>query len=301
MSTSDLWPLAREAWDALSAVYGPVMAHAASEAGLPKGSYFGWMLAAPGLEPGPISAARLAGRAPYTALALNESRLADGAELGLLRPSGEGEYALTDAGRKAARRIFEAARDSMVSLQPLPPADLDRLAGLLRRLVEASLAAPEPPDGRCLRLSRRIDPGEMAPVLVRIDQCLSDLNAYRDDSHMAVWQPYGISGAAWEAFSHLWRGDAGTLDDLYAKLAFRGHSREAYADAVQELIARRWVAGHEDGYRVTEAGQALRQQAEETTDRYFYAPWGCLDEGELGELRELLAGLRDGLRPAASD
>jgi DNA-binding PadR family transcriptional regulator len=277
MSTSDLWPLAREAWDALSAVYGPVMAHAASEAGLPKGSYFGWMLAAPGLEPGPISAARLAGRAPYTALALNESRLADGADLGLLRPSGEGEYALTDAGRKAARRIFEAARDSMVSLQPLPPADLDRLAGLLRRLVEASLAAPEPPDGRCLRLSRRIDPGEMAPVLVR------------------------ISGAAWEAFSHLWRGDAGTLDDLYAKLAFRGHSREAYADAVQELIARRWVAGHEDGYRVTEAGQALRQQAEETTDRYFYAPWGCLDEGELGELRELLAGLRDGLRPAASD
>ena len=214
---------------------------------------------------------------------------------------GEGEYALTDAGRKAAWRIFEAARDSMVPLQPLPSADLERLAGLLRRLVEASLAAPEPPRQGCLRLSRRIDPGEAAPVLVRIDQYLSDLNWYREDSHMAVWQPYGISGAAWEAFTHLWRGDAGTLDELYAKLAFRGHSREAYAEAAGELIACGWVAGHEDGYRVTEAGQAVRQQAEETTDRYFYAPWGCLDGGELRKLGELLAGLRDGLRPAASD
>ncbi len=145
MSTSDLWLLALEAWDRLAEVYGPAMAHAAvNEAGLADGTYFGWMLAAPGFEPEPISAKRLAGRAPYTAQSLNEARLADGAQQGLLRSLGEGDYMLTDRGRTAARRIFEAAYHVMAPLQPLPAAELNRLADLLRRLVEACEAAPEP-------------------------------------------------------------------------------------------------------------------------------------------------------------
>jgi hypothetical protein len=304
MSTSDLWLLALEAWDRLAEVYGPAMAHAAvNEAGLAEGTYFGWMLAAPGFEPDPISAGRLAGRAPYTAQALNDARLADGAEQGLLRPAGEGEYYLTEAGRTAARRIFEAAYHVMTSLQPLPAAEMSRLADLLRRLVEACVAAPEPPGKYCLRLSRRIVPSDAAPALAWIDQYLSDLNFYRDDAHMASWKPYGIGGAAWEAFTYLWRGEARTLDELWDRLAFRGHARQDYADALEDLAVRGWIAAEGDGgspcgekgCRLTDAGRAVREAAEQTTDAYFFAPWACLGEGELGELRALLTGLRDGL------
>ena len=304
MSVSDLWLLAQGAWDALSAVYGPVMARAAAaEAGLAEGTYFGWMLTAPGFEPDPISAGRLAGRAPYTAQTLNEVRLADGAQQGLLRPAGEGEYYLTEAGRTAARRIFEAAYHAMAPLQPLPAAEISRLAGLLRRLVQACVAAPEPPGKYCLRLSRRIVPGDAAPALAWIDQYLSDLNAYRDDAHMASWQPHGIGGAAWEAFTCLWRGEARTLDELCDRLAFRGHVRQDYADALEDLTARGWIivegaggpAHGEKGYGLTGAGRAVREAAEQATDTYFFAPWACLNKGELEALRVLLVGLRDGL------
>ncbi len=296
MSTSDLWLLAQAAWDELSAIYGPVMARAAvEEAGLAEGTYFGWMLAAPDFEPDPISAERLAGRAPYTARTLNDARLADNAQQGLLRQAGQDEYYLTEKGRAAAKRIFEAAYHAMVPLQPLPAAALGRLADLLRRIVEACIAAPEPPGKYCLLLSRRIVPSDAAPALAWIDQYLSDLNFYRDDAHMASWKPYGIDGAAWEVFTYLWHGEARTLDALCDRLAFRGHARQDYADALEDLSARGWIAADGDGYRLTDAGRAEREHAERTTDAYFFAPWSCLDAGELRELGELLIGLRDGL------
>lgn len=293
---SDLWPVARAAYDALGEIYGPVMARAATEkGGVAPGMYFGWMLAAPGFAPAPISAERLAVRGPYTSPALNAERLAQSAQVGLLTPAGPGEYHLTEVGLAAARRIFQAAYDAMALLQPLPQADLTRLADLLRRIVEATEQAPEPPGKWSFRLSRRIDPGLAAPPLVWIDQYLSDLNAYRDDAHLAVWRPYNISGAGWEAFTLLWRGAARTLDEVAERLAFRGHARATYAAALQDLVGRGWLAAEGESYRLTEAGQAVRQAAEAATDHYFYGPWERLNAGELAELRELLAALGDAL------
>ena len=292
---TDLWPLAREAYDALGDVYGPVMARTATEqCGIPAGSYFGWMLVEPGVAPVPISAESLALRGPYTAMSLNAERLAESARLGLLTPAGPGEYYLTEAGLAATQRIFGAAYAAMAPLHPLPEAGLQRLAGLLQRLVEAVQAAPEPPGKWSFRLSRRIDPGQYTPALVWIDQYLSDLNAYRDDAHLAAWRPYNISGATWEAFTRLWRG-ARTLDDVCEQLAFRGHARTTYAAALIDLVVRGWLEADSDGYRVTAAGLAVRQEAEAATDRYFYAPWRSLSDPELDELCALLAGVRDGL------
>ncbi len=295
-SLTDLWPLAREAYAALGEVYGPVMARAATaQGGIPPGSWFGWMLAAPGFAPAPISAERLAVRGPYTSPSVIAGRLAESARLGLLAAAGPGEYYLTETGWAAARRIFQAAYKSMELLHPLPQAGLQRLASLLRRIVEAIQAAPEPPGKWSFRLSRRIDPGGEAPALVWIDQYLSDLNAYRTDAHLAVWRPYNITGAGWEAFTVLWRGAACTLDEVCEQLAFRGHGRETYAAALSDLVIRGWLAKDGDCYAITDAGRSLRQEAEDTTDRYFYGPWSCLNEQEADELRKLLAGVRDGL------
>jgi hypothetical protein len=288
-------------WENLAALrghYGPAMDGAAEKLGIPAGEWYGWLMAARIFEPETVSTRRLHVRAAYTAPAKLEAALERGAALGLLEPVGAEEYRLTAAGRAGVERIIQTAYAVLAALRPLPEGELQRLAGLLQRVVEASLAAPEPPAKWCLRKARHLDPGVETPVMERLDQYLSDLDAYRDDARLAAWKPYGVSGQAWEAFTLLWRGAAKTLDELCGKLVRRGFTREDYAGALQELVERGWVAEGEAGYSLTDRGRALRQEAETTTDCYFYEPWRRLSEGETAEVRELLTRLRDGISSA---
>lgn len=291
-----LWPLLWETLQALTARYGPAIDRAAEAVGIPFGQWYGWLMAARIFEPDPVSAARLGVRAAYTNPALLQARLEQGVQLGLLTPTGPGEYHLTNAGHAAVQGLIAAAYAAMASLQPLPAADLDRLLALLRRLVEASLAASEPPGKWCLRVARHYDPYGKAGPVPQLDQYLSDLAAYRDDAHLASWRPLGVSGQLWETLTHLWRGDLITLEDLCARhCAYRGYSCESYAAVLEELIARGWAVGQHDAFRLTEAGRAVRDEAEALTDRYFFAAWQRLSEAELAELRDLLTACRDGL------
>jgi hypothetical protein len=257
-----------------------------------------WYLLLPALtfEPDTLTVARFQVRNPYSSAHLLAQRFASAASKGLLESVAQNEYRLTDAGRRAVHHIIDAAYAAMATLARMPSSDLERLTMLLRRIVTACENAPEPPGKWCLVHSRRTDPGKNASVIARIDQYLSDLNAYRDDAHLAAWQPHGVSGHAWEVFTFIWRGDAPSLDELYEKLQRRGHSRDVYAQALGDLTRHGWISEEAGKYRVTQEGQVLRQEAEDKTDRYFYAPWACLSERESEELRDLLTQLRDGLR-----
>jgi predicted transcriptional regulator len=257
----------------------------------------GWLLLALVFDPEPVSATRLRVRSPYTSARLFNERLANASEEGFLVPVAgiEKEYRLTDLGRQAAKRVIGAAYAKMATLQPMPPTEMEHLADLLFRLVISCLTAPEPPGKWCITHSRRIDPGKNAFVVARIDQYLSDLASYRDDAHLAAWQPYEIEGYAWEAFTYLWRREATTLDGLYQKLARRGHSRDEYGQAIEDLVKRDWVVERSGEYQVTTQGKEIRQTAEEITDRYFYAPWSCLSQDEIEDLQTLLMRLRDSL------
>lgn len=294
MNTNALWPTTWETLQALGTCYSPAMDQAATELKLPE--WYGWLLPALAFEPESISATRLRVRSPYTSARLHDERLAKAAKQGFLAQVVEEEYRLTELGRHAAQRVVEAAYAKMATLQPIASAELERLANLLHRLVRSSLTAPEPPGKWCIIHSRRTDPGDNASVVARIDQYLTDLGAYRDDAHLAAWQPYNVDGYAWEAFTYLWRGEATTLEDLHQKLGRRGYSRDDYRRALEGLIKRGWVREESKGYRVIALGQEIRQAAENVTDQYFYAPWFCLDQGETEELRALLLRLRDGLQ-----
>lgn len=211
-------------------------------------------------------------------------------------------YHLTAAGRAALDHLLEESRAAIAGLAPLPAADLARLEGLLRRIVEASLASDDPPGVWCLAHSRGRAPDESAPPLLKITQYFGDFNAFRDDAHMAAWQPLAVEGYVWEAFSFVWRGDAGSPEALFEQLAYRGYSRAEYAAALGELARRGWVEPDPDppgSYRLTGEGRTVRDEAERRTDDYFYAPWSYLDEGEVAEVRHLLLQLRDGLRRLA--
>lgn len=294
MHKTKIWPQVDETLHAIGAHYGPAIDKAAKLAGLDP-TVSNVLIVAQMFDPHPVSAWRLRERSPYTASRRYDERLQMAARLGFLKAVHEGEYRLTELGHRTVRQMFDAAYKALEKLTPLPADDLGRLAGLLRRLVDASLAAPQPPDKWCINLSRRMDPGAPAKPIIMIDQYLSDLNAYRDDAHLAAWQPTELSGAAWETLTYLWRGEAKTIDELAHKLERRGHTREDYEEALNDLAQRSLVKEESGVYQVTQPGQELRQQAEEKTDSFFYAPWASPTGSELEEMRGLLERLRNGL------
>jgi Mn-dependent DtxR family transcriptional regulator len=294
----ELWPLAEETMRAFGPFYQAAMRNAIQDSGATLDNWFGLSLARAS-DPAPFTVGRFHALYPYTAQEQFAQALDALAQLELLERVGEDAYRLTDLGRRAVEDIYEAAQRGLEAVEPLPADEMERLNGLLHRLVEATLEAPEPEEKRAIACSRWTDPGESASDSVLTDQYLTDLLRFRDDAHLAAWKPYDVSGPAWEALTFIWRGEASTAEELAEKLPYRGHAAEAYTEALGDLVDRGWVEKAADGYRVTEKGNALRQEAEDATDRYFFAPWACLDVNEKNQLHDLLTRLKKALHELA--
>jgi hypothetical protein len=288
----DLFNLVGEALNALGTQYEAALRQAIADLGL-EGQDWNLLFSVQGVEPAPVTAALLQQFSPYITLETLEQRLAGAAARGLLEADATGSYRMTDRGRQAVRQSFGAVHAALADSEPLPAADMARLNGLLRRLVDATLDAPMPADKPALRASRLTDPGARGSAAALTDQYLTDLVRFRDDAHQAAWRPYGVGGPTWEALTLIWRGEAYSPDTLAKQLERRAQPPQIYIDAIHTLVERGWIAQHGEAYRVTDRGAALRQQAEETTDRLFYTPWACLSEAETDDLRGLLTQLRD--------
>jgi DNA-binding MarR family transcriptional regulator len=297
MTVTDIYPLAQQTIQALDGHYRSAMNQAMAGAGL-EGRFWPTLLYAQGVEPQPLTAMRLQSFSPYTTVAMNEARLAESANAGWLKLAGDGGYRLTDAGRAALKGSFDAVHQALVGVEPLPTNELRRLAELLRRIVDASLQAALPAGKPHLRASRHTEPGESAPVAALIDQYITDLIGFRDDVHPAIWQRLAVSGPEWEALTLVWRDEVGTAAELAEKLGSRRLSEADYTEELRRLAGRGWVAERSGRYGITDAGRAVREQAEAATDAMFYEPWRCLDTDEAHELRSLLTRLRDGASQA---
>jgi hypothetical protein len=76
------------------------------------------------------------------------------------------DYYLTDAGRDVMEAITERRRKLIHAAIPVLPADkTERLETLLRRVIDASLSAPQPPNTWSLVRSRQPAPGDDVPAL----------------------------------------------------------------------------------------------------------------------------------------
>ncbi|MEO7908886.1 MAG: hypothetical protein ABIV47_04480 [Roseiflexaceae bacterium] len=294
----DLFSLAGTALNALGTQYESALRQTNAELGL-EGQDWNLLFSVQGVEPAPITAALLQQFAPYITLEKLEQQLADAAGRGLLQADATGSYRLTDHGRQAVHQSFGAVHAALADVEPLPAGDMDRLNRLLRRLVDAALAAPAPAEKPELHASRLTDPGARGSAAALTDQYLTDLVRFRDDAHQAAWQPHGIGGPTWEALTLIWRGAAYSPESLSKLLEHRAQPPQVYIDAIHTLVERGWIAQHGEAYHVIDRGAALRQQAEEATDRFFYAPWSCLSGDETDELRGLLIQLRDRYAPAS--
>jgi hypothetical protein len=251
------------------------------------------MVQASEFDPEPLTVANLRVRAVWSSPSIIQALLDLIASEKWLYRKGH-EYHLRGEGREVIQRL----RDRIVQVvEPLLPVlDVDevaRLESLLRRVIDASLNSAEPPGTWCLAHSRRRAPGEDAPALLKIVYHMSDINACRDDAHMAAFQPHGIEAYVWETLTLVWQGSAGTADDLFDQLWYRGYAREDFAAALDELTGRGWIEPiGEETYQLTAQGRAVREEAERLTDEYFYAPWkACLSADEIEELHRRMAAM----------
>jgi helix-turn-helix protein len=294
MDNNSLWSLTQEAGRAIVTHYAPVFDQFAARSGL-SDRIVGLLLAAITFEPETVTPARLRVRDPYTAAEAYLSKLASAAQKGYLAEQAPGEFRLPPASRAEVQHLIDEARAVMARADPLTLSDSQRLASLLDRLVLAGLNTPPPPDTWSIRLSYKLMPAA-APPLPYTEQAISCLHGYRDDAHLAAWQPSGLTATALETLTLLWRGEADSLEAVCEKSARRGHPSHVYAEALAELRKRSFLEGPESAPRLTEAGKTFRDRVEDDTDHLFFAPWTCLNDNEAAQLAGLLTRLRDGLR-----
>ena len=287
-----LWTGAVQAVQAITPFYRPAMMQAIEKSGVP--NWYALTLAR-GAAPGPFSAQRFHAMYPYTSLQQQTDVLKELAQAGCLEAVGQDAYLIAGRGREVLAGIYHPAYESMSTVAPLPPDEMKQLNDWLWRVVQAALSAPEPLTKWAIAASRAGDPGEGWGAIVKTDQYLTDLNSFRDDAHIAAWKPYQVSGRTWEALSFVWEGKARTAQELAEKLPFRAYTQEEYAQSLDELVRLGWIEQTDEGCRMTEKGRALRQEAEDATDRYHLAPWDCLGDQEQAQLLDLLTRFRDRL------
>lgn len=294
MNPKAIWAVLEEAFAPLDDLGGEAMMRTVAELGL-QAPWFPWFAAAALFGAEPFTISQYMRMFPYGLVRLNEERFAAAAQAGYVTPDGQGGYRATEAARAVAVQVLEAMNASIAHLQPLPDEQLHGLAGYLARLADASLAAAEPPNFLMAHKRKYMSGSQDASPLLQVALYINELTAYRDDAHLAAWQPLGVAGHAWEVLTTLWRGGAMSLNGLHEKLGARGVPAEVYAEDLRDLMAYGWVAEEAGMYRATLAGKQTREDAEAQTERYFFAPWAGLSEAELEDLLALATQLRDAL------
>ena len=294
MDDRAIWDLILNTWSALGAHYESVLERYSLEIGLPSR---GWsiLLAVLSFEPESTTPAHLMVRGPYTSSETYLEQLVAVTEKGLVTEVSKGQFRLTSTGREWTNNLVTDVRSVMAAVDPLPRVDSNRLSDLLEKLVASCLDNPPPPDTWSIRLSRKLMPEKDSPQPF-IEQAFSCLAAYRDDSHLAAWRQSGLPATALETLTYLWRSQVHSVDNILEQLSHRGHPDQVYIDALKELRTRGLIEGSDGDLRITVDGRFFRDQVEAGTDKYFYAPWKCLNKLERQKMTHLLNRMLGGLR-----
>lgn len=288
-----IWELIKEAWEALGRHFEPVMESAGREMNLDP-RIWGLLMVVKTFEPEDTTPAHLIVRSPYTSVEYYQNRLATASRDGFLVEVGEGKYRLSEIGERSMEKVISLVRSVMAEVDPLPQPNSILLAELLDRIIQASLASSPPPDNWSIKLSCKLMPSPQPP-LPYIEQEFTALAAYRDDAHLAAWQMSELSATGLEALTLFWMGEVDSLESLCKHLERRGQSCHVYQDSLDELRRRGYLQGPDQAPWLTGAGRVFRNQVEDVTNRYFFAPWVCLSKKDRKALVDLLTDLKNGL------
>jgi hypothetical protein len=203
-----------------------------------------------------------------------------------------GRWRATAKGRELARRVRAEADRYLATLEPIPAADIRRLADLLARAL-AAVEASDVPKDHIPRSARFRGDGKIA--MVALENAIFGLWQARDDCHMSSWREVGFSGPDFDVFTRVWRREAATDDELVAKLS-QQTPNDVHA-ALARLRADGFVAG--DTTVATSRGASVRQDIEDVTDRRFFAPWPDEIGVESEWIQSRLRAINTALLPAS--
>lgn len=296
MENEKLYSVIQEAVTRLEPVYGEQITQAIQDTGLEPPAWF-TLIRINGLSE-PVKLSDLQALNPFGRIERLEDLIQASLEKSYVeaQPGSEG-YILTQAGRKAASQPFKLVHKLLDQTEPMETGQLERLAGLLQKIVQATLEADRPTAKLNLTRSRVTDPGPKAGPVTRIDQYLTDLIFYRDDAHNAAWQPHGSSAEAWDVVTAVWREQADDLDSMVEQFQARGYTQESLLRVIEEANQLGWLTASDDKLALTPAGSDLRQTTEDLTNEYYFGPWSTLTESELQEFEDLLTAFVTALSP----
>ncbi|MBI5650448.1 MAG: hypothetical protein HZC40_08395 [Chloroflexi bacterium] len=296
MNLTSLWSVLESSFDPLNDDAFAVFQKIADEQGFEPG-WITWLAAIFIFGAEPFSVAGYMRVFPYGSARVHAARLASAVQQEILTTSSNDEYRATEKGKRLVNRMMLAAESSIAYLQPIAPAELQRILDYGERLVAAALSAPEPPSKfGATHYNKNMRPRADASPMRFFVHYFATLDKYRGNAHLATWHQYNIEGNRWEVLTYVWKGEFNTLEKLRAELNFRGITREEYGAILQELAGRGWIEETSGEYRLTAEGKQIREDAEALTNRYFFASWSCLSQVELEDFFNLAVQLRDGLR-----
>lgn len=233
-------------------------------------------------------------RDPFTNPELFEKHFALLNMKGWVEPLPDGDSRVTQAARASVRQIIQAGDEQLSGFYSIPDSDLKRLGILLQQIVMECRVSRQPPEQWAIFKRFRVA-DEHSPLIAQVRECLMDLYAYRDDSHLSAARPhFNQAGIVWLVLGALWKGNAVNAEQMTETMPFRGYEVEDYEIAIEAAVEIGWAeqAERPDTFRLTQKGRELREQVERLTNQYFYAPWSVLVQDEIEELYDLLTTLR---------
>jgi len=245
------------------------------------------------LTPEPISADLFQLRNPYANPDSIQEILEDAAAAGYLEIVGECEYQLAQKGSSAIETVHKAFYSHVNQVNQFPAEQLKELCSLMAKLVDSVSQTDLGSRKICFDASNgghiQVDHGTLA----RVDQHLDDLNAFRDDAHIAAWRLSEVDGHTWEVLTFVWNGNATTAEGLAERLPYRQYTADNYQNTLEGLVKRGWIETGDDGYIVTAKGKKIRDDAEDETNKIYFGAWKVLSDDEVKRLGELLATLKE--------
>jgi hypothetical protein len=232
-------------------------------------------------------------RAPYNNPETIHETLRDAVIAGYLEEAGPGQYKPSQKGRDAIDLVHERFYDHINTANQFPVEKLKQLAGLLGGLVAAVGKADLAGGTLSFDLVHGGHPEVELGTLAEVDQLLDDLNAFRDDAHIAAWSPTEVSGQVWEALTFIWNGEASNAEELAEKLPYRSYTAEEYQKALDQLVELSWAEVGEGVYQISDTGKELREKVEEDTNAFYFDPWKVLSDEALDLLGGLLTELKE--------
>lgn len=296
---NDLYDLALETRAAIGSLYGEKLQTMMTEAGLHNWGLLLLMMAK-SIDPKPLSTAVVLHQIPYMNATTVDSTLTNLASEQYITQE-EGAYRLTERGEAIVADSLDAVSNWVDVQLAVEDGLLINVQKLLQKLSNRIEMAQEPKDKPAYTSARNLAPAPKRPILLHISRSITELAAFRDDVHLAAFAKHEVPAHEWEAFSHIWGEKTwgervNTAVDIANKLAFRGFDQSDYTDALQASIQRGWLEKSQSGiYTLTEKGRTVREEAEQETNRLFFAPWQHLAPRELNQLQTGLAQIKEAL------